>query len=43
MFSLCNKFVSSFHATGFFLYPLKTFESQRFSDVFRDYIKRLVA
>ena len=33
---------SSFHATGFFLYPLKISENQRFSDVFRGYRKRSV-
>ena len=27
------------HATGLFLYPLKTSEKQRFSDVFRGYRK----
>ena len=32
-----------FHATGLFLYPLKTSENQRFSDVFRGYRKRPVA
>ena len=31
-----------FHATGLFLYPLKTSENQRFSDVFRAYRKRAV-
>ena len=31
------------HATGFFLYPLKTPENQRFSDVFRGNRKRPVA
>ena len=29
------------HATGLFLYPLKTLENQRFSDVFRGYKKWL--
>ena len=32
-----------FHATGLFLYPLKTLENQRFYDVFREYRKRSVA
>ena len=34
---------NSFHATGLFLYPLKTSENQRFSDVFRGYRKRPMA
>ena len=34
--------VNPFHATGLFLYPLKTSESHRFSDVFRGYRKRPV-
>ena len=32
-----------FHATNLFLYPLKTSENLRFSDVFRGYRKRPVA
>ena len=32
-----------FDATGFFPYPLKTSENQRFSDVFWEYRKRQVA
>ena len=32
-----------FHATGLFLYPLKTLENQRFSDNYRGYRKRPVA
>ena len=32
-----------FHATSLFLYPLKTSENERFSDVFREYRKRPVA
>ena len=32
-----------FHATGLFLYPLKTWENQRFSYIFRGYKKRPVA
>ena len=35
VFFLNNFTVNLFHATGFFLYPLKTSENQRFSDVFR--------
>ena len=35
--------VNPFHDTGVFLYPMKTSENQRFSDVFRGYRKRLVA
>ena len=35
--------INRFHATGLFLYPLKTSENQRFSDVFRCYRKRPVA
>ena len=27
--------LNPFHATGLFLYPMKTLENQRFSDVFR--------
>ena len=33
----------SFHAAGLFLYPLRTLENQRFSDVFKGFIKRPVA
>ena len=29
--------INAFHATGLFLYPLKTSENQRFPDVFRGY------
>ena len=36
-------FVNTFHATGLFLYPLKTSENLWFSDVFEGYRKRLVA
>ena len=35
-------FFNPFHATGLFLYPLKT-ENQSLSDVFREYGKRPVA
>ena len=35
--------INPFHATGFFLYPLKTSENQRFSNVFRGYRKRTMA
>ena len=35
--------VNSFHATGLFLYHLKTSGNHRFSDVFREYKKRSVA
>ena len=35
--------INPFYATGLFLYPLKTSENQRFSDVFRGYRKRPVA
>ena len=28
-----RRFINLFHATGLFLYPLKTSENQRFSDV----------
>ena len=35
--------VIPFHATGLFLYPLKTSQNQRFSDVFMGYRKRIVA
>ena len=35
--------IDPFHATGLFRYPLKTSESQTFSDVFRGYRKRPVA
>ena len=37
-----NGWINSFHATGLFLYPLKTLENQRFFDVFREYRKRAV-
>ena len=32
-----------FYTTGIFLYPLKTLENERFSDVFRGYRKKPVA
>ena len=35
--------INPFHATGLFLFPLKTSGNQRFSDVFRGYKKRSVA
>ena len=35
--------VNPFHATGLFLYTLKTSENQMFTDVFRGYRKRPVA
>ena len=35
--------VNLFHATGLFLYPLKTSEKLCFSDVFSGYKKRPVA
>ena len=35
--------LNPFHATGVFLYPLKTSENGRSSDVFRGYRKRPVA
>ena len=35
-------FLKPFHATGFFLYPLKTSENQQFFDVFRGDKKRRV-
>ena len=35
-------FINSFHATGLFIYPLKTSENQ-FSDVFRGYRKESAA
>ena len=34
---------NAFHDTGLFLYPLKTSENQRFSDVFKRYRKRPIA
>ena len=37
------KYVSLFHATTLFLYPLKTLENQRFSDAINGYRKRPVA
>ena len=38
-FKLCMTvfFFNPFHAIGLILYPLKTSENQRFSDVFREY------
>ena len=38
-----NHWFNPLHATGLFLYPLKTWENQRFSDVFRRHRKRPVA
>ena len=35
--------INPFHATDLFLYPQKTLETYRFSDVFRGYRKRPVA
>ena len=35
--------LKQFHGTGFFLYPLKTSENQKFTDVCRGYGKRPVA
>ena len=35
--------IKPFHATGLFLYLLKTSENQRFSDIFRRYRKSPVA
>ena len=40
---LFRSLIDPFHATGLFIYPLKTSENQRFSDVFRGYRKRPVA
>ena len=37
-----DTFINLFHATGLFLYPLKTSENQRFLDIFRGYRKRPV-
>ena len=45
-FKITNKNIglkNPFHSTGRSLYPLKTSENQRLSDVFRGYRKRLVA
>ena len=36
------RYFNSFNATALFLYPLKTSENNRFSDVFRGYRKRPV-
>ena len=36
-------YVDKFHATGFFLYPLKTSENVWYSDIFWGYGKRPVA
>ena len=36
------KTISTFHTTDLFLYPLKTSENQRFSQVFMGYRKRSV-
>ena len=41
--SMQQNIINSFHVTGLFLYPLKTFGNLWFSDVFRGYRKRLVA
>ena len=35
--------LNPFHATALFLYPLKTMENQRFSDVFREHRKKPAA
>ena len=35
--------INLFHATGIFLYPLKTSKNQRFFDIFRGYRKKPVA
>ena len=43
MIYFSGNLISPCHATGLFLYPLKTSENQRFSDVFRGYRKRPVA
>ena len=40
--NLCNT-IKQFHVTGLFLYPLKTPENQRFSNISRRYRKRTVA
>ena len=37
---LCHERVNPIHDTCLFLYPLKTWENQRVSDVFRGYRKR---
>ena len=34
--------LDSFYATGLFLYPLKTLENQKFSDVLRGYKRPVV-
>ena len=39
---ILNRFASTIHATGLFLYPLKSSENVYFSDVFRGYRKRPV-
>ena len=39
----CNTRFDTFHATGLVLYPRKTSENQRFSDILRKYRKRPVA
>ena len=36
------KILNPFHATGLFLYSLKTWQNQRFNDVSREYKKRPV-
>ena len=43
VFVLQYQNIDLFYATGLFLYPLKTSENQRFSNVFRSYRKRPVA
>ena len=40
--AVLSELLNPFHATGFFLYPLKTLENLWFSDVFRVYRKGLV-
>ena len=40
--STLKELLNPFHATDFFLYPLKTSENHGFSDVFRGYRKRPV-
>ena len=43
LFLIVKQLVNPSHATGFFLYYLKTSENQRFFNVFRSYGKRPVA
>ena len=40
---IVSKIINLFHATSFFLYPLKISENQRFSDIFRGNRKRPMA